>query len=366
MSLKLKELEIKGFKSISKEGQRLSFGDVTVLLGANGSGKSNLVSFFQMLRALIKMELQVFVSTQGGANAILNYGAKNCPQLTAKLEIADDNKDFSAVYSFDLIAAMPDRLIFTSEKMTHSEKGITVDHGFMNEGSESMLPQIHGQAEQEVHEALKILSVYHFHDTSNQAAIKQSVYAEDAIALRSDGGNLAAFLRRLKEDRQLNRYYQRIVRHIQQVMPQFGDFELTLMSKNLSLNWREKGKEMLFGPHQISDGSLRFMALATLLLQPPELLPSVIILDEPELGLHPAAIVELAAMVRIAAKHSQVILATQSPRLVDEFKIEDLIVAERVGDHSEFKRLESEALKDWLARYSLSELWDKNVLGGRP
>lgn len=121
-------------------------------------------------------------------------------------------------------------------------------------------------------------------------------------------------------------------------------------------------------PQQISDGSLRFMALATLLLQPAYQMPSIILLDEPELGLHPAAINQFAEMVKEASMNAQIIIATQSPHLADEFDPSQIIIAERNDEKATtiLKSLDKERLKDWLAEYSISELWNKNVIGGRP
>jgi predicted ATPase len=189
--------------------------------------------------------------------------------------------------------------------------------------------------------------------------------------LRDNAGNLAAFLFTMANNGEWKKHYDRIVRNIQLVLPQFGDFVLRPSPLNkdyIRLDWREKRKDYLFGPHLLSDGSLRFMALATLLLQPAESLPKVIILDEPELGLHPTAISSLSGMIRTASVNSQVILATQSPRLVDEFNIDQIVIVERdeTKDRSLVKRLDEKNLAEWLERYSLSDLWEKNVLGGRP
>jgi predicted ATPase len=213
-----------------------------------------------------------------------------------------------------------------------------------------------------LHSLLSGIHTYQFHDTSDTAKIKDRGYIDDARHLRSDAGNLAAFLRMLKNNNDFHKYYERIVRHIHRIMPQFGDFDLEPILGNenyVRLNWKDNsGSHYMFDPDQLSDGSLRFMALATLLLQPTPLLPKLSVLDEPELGLHPAAIAELAGLVRSAARKTQVLLATQSTRLIDEFSPDDLVVVERneQNNSSEFKKLDPNRFGEWLERYSLSEL----------
>ncbi|PGH39424.1 MAG: hypothetical protein CRN43_09115, partial [Candidatus Nephrothrix sp. EaCA] len=221
-----------------------------------------------------------------------------------------------------------------------------------------------------IHALLRGCKVYQFHDTSSVSRIRTSGYINQH-ELMSDGGNLAAFLYGLKENENTKPHYKKIVRHIAQVFPQFGDFDLKPAARNdnyIMLDWREKNNEYKFGAHQISDGALRFMALAALLLQPPQSLPPVIILDEPELGLHPTAIAALAGMAKDASQHAQVVLATQSPSLLDEFRADQVIVVERdpIARSSLFKKHSAEELKVWLADYALSEIWDKNILGGNP
>jgi predicted ATPase len=173
---------------------------------------------------------------------------------------------------------------------------------------------------------------FQFHDTSDTAHIRNNSYIERNKYLYSDAGNLPAYLYMLKNHSDKYRaYYDRIVEKIRYVMPQFGDFALEpqeMNPANILLNWHEAADGYLFGPHQISDGALRFMALATLLLQPPERLPKIIIIDEPELGLHPQAIDLLGNMMVTAGRGAQIIAATQSPRLLDSFSCENVLVAE--------------------------------------
>jgi predicted ATPase len=373
--LKLKHLEIKGFKSIPATGQSIDFGDITILLGANGSGKSNLVSFFKLLNFITSKGLQVFIGKQGGADALLYYGSKHTEKLefSVSMEQVDRSEIRTTTYDAKLVHGMPDRLFFATEKATFKKQGIAQPQElFIEAGNgESGLPDDLRPTIKVLFAALAGIRAYQFHDTSDTAKIKSNGYIDDSRYLRSDAGNLAAFLLAILDDPDNQKYYNRIIRHIQTVMPQFKNFELEIITENdkyIRLNWHDTSGDVLFGPHQISDGSLRFMALAALLLQPPTMLPQLIIIDEPELGLHPAAIAELAGMLKTASKNAQIIIATQSTRLVDEFKASEIVVVERdeTNHSSKFKHLNEDELKDWLSRYSLSDLWEKNVLGGRP
>lgn len=378
--LKLKKIEISGYKSIDSEGQSIEFGDVTVLLGANGAGKSNLVSFFKLLNYMTTGSLQVFIGQQGYAESLLHYGAKTTPIIHAKLRF-EDEKSNTDTYDFTLAHASGDTLIFTRENVTwqqrqhHRPFEINLGAGY----SESKLPEI-AKSSQEgkktksckiIWNLLKSCRVYQFHDTSNLAKIRNYGYIGDNEYLRSDAGNLAAFLHRMQKTKEWEKYYQRIVRYIRMIIPQFGDFILKpspLNEDQIRLDWNESGSDYRFGPHQLPDGGLRFMAMATLLLQPPALMPGAILIDEPELGLHPVAISALAGMIHSASEYSQVIIATQSPRLVDEFEANVITVVERDEKKkcSRFKKLDEEELKEWLDHYTLSQLWEKNVFGGRP
>ena len=379
MDLKLNEIYLSGYKSIGDE-QRIPINDdVTVLLGANGVGKSNIISFFHMLGYAITGSLQTYVAEHGFANTFLHYGSKQTPSLSAKLVFSDKNSRDE--YFFRLTHAAGDVLIYTEEtlKILQDNKKykkpftITMDVG----RKESQLIEQSGKDKpfknmvQFVLSLLKGCQYFQFHDTSPKSEIKQHTHVANSRSLRSDAGNLSAFLYGIKTKKDGKPYYDRIIRYIRQVFPQFDDFVMlpTVQNDNyVNLDWREKGNDNVFGAHQISDGTLRFMALATLLLQPESTLPPIIVLDEPELGLHPTAIDILAGMVKKASVHSQIIVATQSPRLIDAFAAEKIVVVERDNKDksSVFKKLDEEALKDWLENYTTSELWDKNIIGGRP
>jgi len=184
--------------------------------------------------------------------------------------------------------------------------------------------------------------------------------------LRPDGGNLAAFLYRLQEEEKGS--YELIRDTIRLIAPFFDDFRLRPKKRNgdefVELEWQQKGSDFPFHSNQLSDGSMRFIALSTVLLQPK--LPATVVIDEPELGLHPCAISMLADLIKSAAERTQVIISTQSPILLDYFEPEEVVVVNRDKGRSTFKRLDAESLKEWLEDYSVGELWQKNVVQGGP
>ena len=367
--IKLKSITISGFKSFNSNEHTIEFGDVSVLIGANGAGKSNLVSFFKMLGYMMTNALQQFVGLQGGANSILNFGYKHTPKMMAKMEF--ENEQFNDIYEFTLAGAVQDSMIFTDEIIYDHGIRYTLPPGLKESGLKNDVMQ-NAKPVKRISTVLSNCKVYQFHDTSANSHIRNSSYINQNEFLYSDGGNLAAFLFGLKVNETTLPYYKKIVRHIKRVFPSFRDFALQPSARNnnyIMLDWvGENPLEYKLGAHQLSDGTIRFMALAALLLQPPDNLPSIVVLDEPELGLHPSAIVELANMVKIASQHAQVVLATQSPALLDEFKPEQITVIERdpISKSSIFKQFTEEDLKDWLEEYTLSEIWDKNIWGGKP
>ncbi len=373
--LKLTNIHLNGFKSIDSEGQDIPLGDITILLGANGAGKSNLLSFFKMLNYMTTGALQVYIGKSGFADSLLYYGSKKTSRLQADITFTSltdrDN------YRFTLSHASSDTLIFTDETIVWQDIDnptpytIQLDPGAKESGLDKFYKEKNSKTAKVILELLKKCRVFQFHDTSSEAKIRNSGYINDDGYLRSDGGNLAAFLYSMKQQEEGEKYYQRILRYIRMALPQFQDFVLEPSPRNenyILLNWLENGSEYLFGPHQISDGSLRFMALATLLLQPQKTLPNVIILDEPELGLHPAAVSLLTGMIKAASLHSQILLATQSTRFIDDFEASDIVIVERNEARrcSTYRKLDESKLSEWLERYSISELWEKNVIGGRP
>jgi predicted ATPase len=358
---RLKSVVVEGFTSI--RSAVLELNDVNVLVGANGAGKSNLIRALGVLGRIIDSELGLFVGLSGGANALLNAGLS--PSHLIHLEVDSEVGGYSA----ELVPAAGDSLIFSAETIWHSGDIQHVRHqrrlGAGHKETGLLAPDTPWAPEEvALVETLRGCRVFHFHDTSRDAPVKQQGYMADNRSLRSDAGNLAAVLLRLRDGDRGR--YKRIVRTVKQVAPFFRDFVLEpeLAPDRLRLRWQQEGSDTTFPADALSDGTLRFICLAALLGQPE--LPGLIILDEPELGLHPFAIVQLSGMLRAASRESQVLLATQSVTLMNQFELNDLIVVERRDGASVFERPDPDRLSEWLADYSLGDLWEKNILGGRP
>lgn len=366
---RLKTITLRGYKSF--QNTEVPFSDVTVLLGANGAGKSNLVSFFRMLNFLSTGALQDYIGRNGGSESLLHNGRKTTSRIEAEVEFA--GPDSTTCYFIRLADAAPDTLVFTDERAHFKKTGYSEPQDIaLGAGHKESELKARAQTDKTCKVLFGMLSrcrVFQFHDTSSTAKIRKSGYIDDATYLRSGAGNLAAYLRSLQTSHPA--CYQRIVDTIGLVFPSFRDFVLQPSpggDKYILLNWKEEAyADYLLGPHQLSDGTLRFMALATLFLQPSEKMPSVVILDEPELGLHPYAISVLAGLIKSVATDTQVIVATQSARLVDEFDPGQIVVFEMdKKSGTSCKQPDVVKLCEWLDEYSTGELWEKNLFGGRP
>ena len=366
---RLDTITLKGFKTI-RELENFRPRQLTVLIGPNGAGKSNFISFFRMMSWALSHQdnLQFYIGQQGGASRLLHDGPSVTREIEAELTIdieAGENQ-----YAFRLFYAAGDTLIFADERYRFSRAGYFTKARWQETGAGHRTPNLLSDAESGdttahvIRGLLQKIIVYQFHNTSDTARMRSKWHADDNRWLKEDAANIAPVLLRLRENDA--KCYQRIVDTIRLVLPFFSDFEIEPDYGSVILNWRERSSNEVFNVSQASDGMLRVIALVTLLLQPEQDLPDVLILDEPELGLHPYAINIIGGLIRAASHNAQVIVATQSALLVDCFESEDIVVVQRENRASTFTQLDSAALDEWLSDYSLSELWEKNVIGGRP
>ncbi len=363
-------ISVEGFKSIAATG-KVSLRPINLIIGPNGSGKSNFIGVFAFLQAIKEGRLYEYVRTAGGADELLYFGAKQTQEIKIALSFADDVNG----YSLTLKADNDDNLFALQESVSFWDKGryptAYVDAlPSMDAGKEAGIsnPSLKKTASW-IRARLDRWRLYHVHDTSPSSPLRKTARVDDSDYLRPDGSNLASFLYRLQQTEKYAGAYSLIRKTVQRVAPFFDDFLVrpdNLNADIIKLAWKHKASDKYFGAAALSDGTLRFIALATLFLQPLELRPSVILVDEPELGLHPSAITLLASMIRQTSVETQIIASTQSPLLLDHFDPEDVLVATRVDSATTLKRLDAEPLRGWLQDYSLGQLWEKNELGGRP
>lgn len=361
----LEWVEAEGFKSIDNL-KLLLLRDLNVLIGANGAGKSNFLGLFKLLNQLSEGNLQDYVIGCGGADTLLRFGAKTTRYIKVSLLFTDDDGYYSCtlcptggdrLYSIEEYSPLPS----TSETTSPFGEGHVESKSLGNEVSDKHKAYL-SQVVEPIREHLRSWKVYHFNDT---AKVGLTAKVHDNRSLRPDGANISSVLFLLKQRHEAD--YANIVDAIRMVFPFFNDFTLAPLELNpdtIKLEWREKGSDEYLDASALSDGTLRFICLSTLLLHPT--LPSLILLDEPELGLHPYAIKILAELLRGAATKTQVIVSTQSVSLVNQFEPDEVIVVEREGGESDFRHLEMSDLESWLDDYSLGDLWEKNVIGGRP
>lgn len=358
---RVNSLTVAGYKSIRRL-EKFELNNLNVLIGANGAGKSNFINLFRLLNEMYEQQLQVYVQKQGGPDALLHFGRGLTERLHAEFYFSNNG------YKFDLIPTLDNRLIFETEYSWFG--GVyypTSSSKLLGSGqSESNLKEARDQYSRYVRPAVSNWRVYHFHDTSDTAKVKQLIAANDNLKLKIDAANLAPYLRKLYNEHRAE--YQRIIETIRLALPFFKDFVHRPGNPDyIELEWMQIGSpDTPFKAHMLSDGSLRFICLATLLLQPISLLPDTILIDEPELGLHPYAISVLVDLFKQVSETKQLIVSTQSVELVNELSPEDVIVVDQENTASTFKRHSKEELSGWLEEYSMGEIWKRNILGGRP
>jgi predicted ATPase len=370
----IKKLTIEGFKSIRKLDE-FPLGALNVLIGANGAGKSNFVGFFRLLREMIDQRLQVaLAATEGGADGCLYLGPKVTEKFVAELYFGNNGYDFALVPTPD------NRLIFSEETASVYGKPVGIKQSFGSGHSEAKLKDKKDERlttknvrefPGAVYDSISSWVVYHFHDTSLSAGVRRPRALNDNETFRQHAENLAPFLYRIQKTNPTS--YSRIRDVVRLVAPFFDDFKLRPMPTSpdlIQLEWQQRDSDYPFRANQLSDGTLRFICMATALLQPSQ--PATVLFDEPELGLHPYALTLLGNLFKQAAElhgnviSKQVIISTQSAPLLNEFAPEDIVVVERTNGESTFRRLDSTHLSEWLEEYTLGELWQKNILGGRP
>lgn len=361
---RLDKLHLKGYKSI--KSVEIEFGATNILIGANGVGKSNFIGFFNFMRKLVEKELELTVAQMGGANKVLHFGKKVTQELDIGLIfkpngyrsiLVPDNQD-GLIFKEENGYFFPDKINYFGGKKKYPLDNIG--------GKESKLPS--GFTYNPLGYIIKYIKdwkVYHFHDTGKSSSMKQPCRVDDYYSLAVDGHNIAAYLYFIHQNHEQT--YTKIVKTIQRVAPYFHDFILEPDIANhemIKLRWKHKGSDLYFDANDLSDGTIRFICLTTLLLQPN--LPTMILIDEPELGLHPFALQILASLFRVASNKTQIIASTQSVTFADFFDIEDIVIVDTKDNATTFSRIDTDKYSEWIEEYTVGEMWQKNLIGGVP
>ncbi len=358
---------IKNFKSI--RDLELPLTNLNVLIGSNGVGKSNFISFFEMAKAIFEQRFGSYTLDKGGIDNLLYRGRKISKEMYGLMDFKNTNAFF-----FTLKPAQSNKGYIDNTGDFFNKRGeSTKDYlgqwhrTFWDSAVEesNLMGKMYGRAYY-LNSYLRSFTVYHFHDTSSSSPMRGQCEINDNSFLRDNGSNLAAYLYMLKQTDE--KAFRLIEGTIHSIAPYFKRFNLRpdpVTPSKISLEWEEVNSDMYLNGYSFSDGTIRFIALATLLLQ--SKLPEVIIIDEPELGLHPAAINKLAALIKRASKSSQIILSTQSTNLVNCFEPENIIVVDREDEQTVFKRLNPADLSVWMDEYnySISDMWETNLIGGQ-
>ena len=369
---RIESVTIRGFRSLA-DFTISEIPNAAVLIGANGSGKSNFIRFFEMMSWMLRSRnLAEFVERQGGADDQLFRGNRHTPRLEAEISLCTEKGRND--YRFALSYAHPDRFFFSEERFRFSSADNLTEAEWepLDSGHREAAivdarygaSDVNSTTASVIVHLLRDCSTFQFHDTSDGSNFKKRWDVEDNNQLRSHGGNLAAILHRLEQED--SKRYETICQHIGRVLPVFDRFTIEPSYGRVSLRWKAKDTDKTIGAHLTSDGSLRFFALVTLLNLPPEMLPSVVLLDEPELGLHPAAVTLICGMIKSLAEQRQVIVATQSPILVDAFDLDEIFVLELEDGQTKVRALRKDDYQHWMDEFTTGELWQKNLLGGRP
>lgn len=357
----LKRIKIKGFKSISTLS--IDIAPLNIIVGPNGVGKSNFVGIFDLLYNIGAKQLQKYIAINGGANRFLHFGSKVTNSISIQLDFSINQ------YICNLVYAVGNKFVFEKEDGCVNGDYVPKCVNYTKYGEEeTSLNATSYSIAGYIKTYLNGLRKYHFHDTTKESPLKQSANKRDNMQLRGNGSNLAAMLYKFKNNEKYKYDYNQIVRTIKLVAPFFDDFILEPdENDNILLAWKHQDSDEHFDCFDFSDGTLRFIALVTLLLQPSEFIPQTILIDEPELGLHPYALKILAELFKNATRNGKQIIATsQSVSFINEFSYEDIIIADRINGQSVFRRLDKEEVQNWLDEFAMGDIWARNIIGGTP
>lgn len=386
----IKSIKFKNFFSFQR--QKINLQGLNVFVGINGVGKSNFIKSLQVLKAVIVENAlpDLIINQWGGVDAIHFLGRKGGPiEIEYELDpvvLSQYGYRFQeAVYyniRFSKVASSENYVIserfFTQTGFFYME--MERGNGFVREGvsnqmekvqytldraNESVLTQLVDKNSYiqiyALREAIKDIAIYNYFDTTITSPIRKPAPATSSIRLFSDGSNLPKLLNNIKINHKSS--IQRIRESLNSINPNFVDFDFNPMGSGLEMLLEEKGLEKSVHVTHISDGTLRYLCLLSILHNPNR--GKLICIDEPEVGLHPDMVTELMSAIQETAEDTQYIISTHSELLLNQLPVENVIVFEKDENNATIvNEFTDTAFVEWASQYSTGRLWRNGDLGG--
>jgi predicted ATPase len=342
---------------------------LNVLVGPNASGKSNLIRSLSLIQALPKRGLSQAIADGGGSRSWINRRTGGVASIHIE---GSEEPRFDYTLSFQEAGQSwaIDRETYANvferrqEQVSLGTRGNTVMQTSIA-SNVSVLSEIRHPSEPalaKLADAFNNIRLYREFVTGPRAQARSGTSSSLlADHLDEDGANLA--LRLGEMDLQIGLHT--VNRAISRLFELFSEVKVSTRGGITQLYVREKGIENTFAATSLSDGTLRLLCLLTVLLDPTP--PPLICIEEPETGLHPDAIRDVAGLLVEASSRTQVVVTTHSPALIDALsdQPEAVAVCERDFDgFTQIRRLQGSKLTEWLERYTLGELWQKGEIGG--
>jgi predicted ATPase len=377
MPVEFSRLEVRGYRQL--RNVQLLLNPFNVLIGANGIGKSSILEVMSLLAASADGRLDHTMSQVGGISSILTQdGSATGIDLLLERPPAPERP---LTYALRLLAQGTEYII-SSESLSRDiniyvdgsggqiryldkNKGLTAQNWDYKpqETALSQVPKMFTEAEEFRHLLASATEIYHTLDVSFRAPIRTTQSLRPADTPGKNGEALLSCLYALREDE--SDRYEAVMDALRVAFPTFEKLDLpTVATGQVTLCWKDRNFTNPLYPHELSEGTLRFLWLVTLLQSPG--LPKVTLIDEPEVSLHPEMLQLLTELMREASSRTQLIVATHSDRFVRFLKPEELIVCDLDEEGgTSVKRADELDLDKWLADYALDELWSMGRLGGR-
>jgi predicted ATPase len=379
------QLEVGGYRRLRQVEMQLA--PLNVLIGANGVGKSSILEVVDLLAASADGSLENSISEAGGISSLLTLDDRtdalrfslempSADPAPIKYEVRISREGVGYAIRREALTQqqqpdqpIPFKFIDATGAQVHYHDPAQrrlVRPNWEYKATETALSQVPKmyQTPEKFRQLLASSSaLYHTLDVSFRAPVRLPQPLQPANTPGSDGADLLPCLYTMREtDRDR---YEAVEDALRAAFPTFERLDLPpAAAGRLTLAWRDKNFTQPIYPHQLSEGTLRFLWLATLLQSPG--LPVVTLIDEPEVSLHPEMLRLLADLMREASSRSQLIVATHSDRFVRFLQPEELVVCNLAEDGGMFVRRASDLdLDGWLADYALDELWSIGRLGGR-